>query len=96
MIRAGHGIKRCGRTTENRSVFSPTWTPTPRTPWFGGTPWRKDAPIDVHWDNSPLKDVWKVKTPTVFLVGQNDVRVPQPQSVEMHRALRSNGIPTHL
>ena len=44
--------------------------------WFGGTPWQKDAPINVYWDNSPLKDVAKVKTPTIFLVGQNDVRVP--------------------
>ncbi len=67
-----------------------------RTPWFGGTPWQKDAPISVYWDNSPLKDVWKVKTPTIFLVGQNDQRVPEPQSVEMYRALKSNGVPTHL
>ncbi len=67
-----------------------------RTPWFGGTPWQKDAPIAAFWDNSPLKDVSKVTTPTIFLVGQNDVRVPEPQSVEMYRALKSNGIPTHL
>jgi dipeptidyl aminopeptidase/acylaminoacyl peptidase len=43
-----------------------------------------------------LKDVSKVKTPTIFLVGQNDVCVPSPQSVEMYRAPKSNGIPTHL
>jgi dipeptidyl aminopeptidase/acylaminoacyl peptidase len=67
-----------------------------RTPWFGGTPWQKDAPIDVFWNNSPLKDIAKVKTPTIFLVGENDPRVPLPQSVEMHRGLKSNGIPTHL
>jgi dipeptidyl aminopeptidase/acylaminoacyl peptidase len=67
-----------------------------RTPWFGGTPWQKDAPIDVYWDNSPLKDIWKVKTPTIVLVGENDVRVPPPQSVELYRALKTNGVPTHL
>ena len=67
-----------------------------RTPWFGGTPWQKDAPIDVYWDHSPLKDIWKVKTPTLVLVGANDVRVPPPQSVELYRALKSNGVPTHL
>jgi len=78
------------------SMYAQSDVRTYRTPWFGGTPWQKDAPIDVYWDNSPLKDVWKVKTPTIFLVGQNDVRVPQPQSVEMYRALKSNGIPTHL
>ena len=67
-----------------------------RTPWFGGTPWQKDAPIAVYWDNSPLKDIAKVTTPTIFLVGQNDVRVPSPQAVEMYRGLKSNGVPTHL
>jgi dipeptidyl aminopeptidase/acylaminoacyl peptidase len=78
------------------SMYAQSDVRTYRTPWFGGTPWQKNAPIDVYWDNSPLKDVWKVKTPTIFLVGQNDVRVPQPQSVEMYRALKSNGVPTHL
>lgn len=67
-----------------------------RTPWFGGTPWQKDAPIDVYWDHSPLKDIWKVKTPTIILVGEKDVRVPAPQSVELYRALKSNSVPTHL
>jgi dipeptidyl aminopeptidase/acylaminoacyl peptidase len=78
------------------SMYAQSDVRTYRTPWFGGTPWQKNAPIAAFWDNSPLKDVWKVKTPTIFLVGQSDVRVPQPQSVEMYRALKSNGIPTHL
>jgi len=67
-----------------------------RTPWFGGTPWQANAPIDLYWNSSPLKDVAKVKTPTIFLVGEQDPRVPMPQSVEMFRALKSNGVPTHL
>ena len=67
-----------------------------RTPWFGGTPWQANAPIDMYWNHSPLKDVAKVKTPTIFLVGEQDPRVPMPQSVEMYRALKSNGVPTHL
>ncbi|MGE3190246.1 MAG: prolyl oligopeptidase family serine peptidase [Vicinamibacterales bacterium] len=67
-----------------------------RTPWFGGTPWQPDAPIDLYWDHSPLKDVARVTTPTIFLVGEQDPRVPMPQSVEMYRALKSNGVPTHL
>ena len=78
------------------SMYAQSDTRTFRTPWFGGTPWQKDAPISVYWDNSPLKDVSKVSTPTIFLVGQNDPRVPEPQSIEMYRALKSNGIPTHL
>jgi dipeptidyl aminopeptidase/acylaminoacyl peptidase len=67
-----------------------------RTPWFGGTPWQKNAPIEVYWNNSPLKDVANVKTPTIFFVGEKDPRVPMPQSIEMYQALKSNGVPTHL
>jgi dipeptidyl aminopeptidase/acylaminoacyl peptidase len=69
---------------------------TYRTPWFGGSPWQKDAPIDVYWNNSPLKDISNVTTPTLVLVGESDPRVPLPQSVELFRALRSLGVPTHL
>ncbi len=68
----------------------------PRTPWFGGTPWQEDAPIDTYWGNSPLKDIYRVTTPTIVIVGENDVRVPMPQSVELYRALRTNGVDTHL
>jgi dipeptidyl aminopeptidase/acylaminoacyl peptidase len=78
------------------SMYAQSDVRTYRTPWFGGTPWQKNAPISVYWDNSPLKDIANVKTPTIFLVGQNDVRVPEPQSVEMYRALKSLGVPTHL
>jgi dipeptidyl aminopeptidase/acylaminoacyl peptidase len=67
-----------------------------RTPWFGGTPWQKNAPIDAYWNNSPLKDAANVKTPTIFFVGEKDPRVPMPQSIEMYRALKSNGVATHL
>src|SRR5438093_61353 len=67
-----------------------------RTPWFGGTPWQANAPIDTYWNNSPLKDVANVRTPTLFFVGERDPRVPMPQSIEMYRALKANGVPTHL
>jgi dipeptidyl aminopeptidase/acylaminoacyl peptidase len=67
-----------------------------RTPWFGGTPWEEDAPIDQYLADSPILEVYKVTTPTLVLVGENDQRVPMPQSVELYRALKSNGVPTHL
>jgi len=67
-----------------------------RTPWFGGSPWQAGAPIDLYWEQSPLRDVSKVKTPTIFIVGEKDPRVPLAQSLEMHRALKSLGVPTHL
>jgi dipeptidyl aminopeptidase/acylaminoacyl peptidase len=47
-------------------------------------------------ENSPLKDAAKAKTPTIIFVGEQDVRNPMPLSVEMYRALKSNGVPTHL
>ncbi len=78
------------------SMYSQSDVRSNRTPWFGGTPWQKDAPIEVYWNNSQLKDAWKVQTPTIFLVGELDARVPMPQSVEMYRALKSNGVDTHL
>jgi dipeptidyl aminopeptidase/acylaminoacyl peptidase len=67
-----------------------------RTPWFGGSPWQARAPIDLYWEQSPLKYVAQVRTPTIFFVGQDDPRVPLPQSVEMYRAVKSLGVPTHL
>jgi dipeptidyl aminopeptidase/acylaminoacyl peptidase len=67
-----------------------------RTPWFGGTPWDEDSPIEQFLADSPLFDVHKVTTPTIVLVGENDARVPMPQSVELYRALKHNGVPTHL
>lgn len=67
-----------------------------RTPWFGGTPWQPEAPIDVYWAHSPLKDVARVKTPTLFIVGEADARVPPQQSVEMYRGVKAAGAPTKL
>lgn len=67
-----------------------------RTPWFGGTPWGEDAPLDQYRADSPLFDVYRVNTPTIVLVGEDDPRVPMPQSVELYRALKHNGVPTHL
>ncbi len=78
------------------SMYAESDIRTYRTPWFGGTPWQKNAPIDVYWNNSPLKDIANARTPTVVFVGENDPRVPMPQSVELYRALKSNGVPAHL
>ena len=78
------------------SMYAQSDVRTYRTPWFGGTPWQKNAPTDLYWEHSPLKYVANVTTPTIFLVGEEDPRVPSPQSVEMYRALKSLGVPTHL
>ena len=67
-----------------------------RIPWFGGTPWEKNAPIMSFWNASPLKDAAKAKTPTLFFVGENDARVPPAQSQEMYQALKYHKVPTFL
>ena len=79
-----------------QSLYAQSDTRDNRTPWFGGSPWQKDAPIATYWKHSPLKDASNVKTPTLFFVGENDARVPKEQSVEMYRALKSHDVPTHL
>jgi dipeptidyl aminopeptidase/acylaminoacyl peptidase len=78
------------------SMYAQSDVRTYRTPWFGGTPWEKNAPIDTYWDHSPLKYVANVRTPTLFLVGQQDPRVPLPQSIEMWRGVKQQGVPTRL
>ena len=78
------------------SMYSQSDTRIYRTPWFGGTPWQQNAPIDVYWDHSPLKDISNVTTPTMIIVGGADVRVPKEQSIELYRALKSNGVDTEL
>ncbi|MCC3860156.1 prolyl oligopeptidase family serine peptidase [Pseudemcibacter aquimaris] len=78
------------------SMYSQSDTRIYRTPWFGGTPWQTDAPIETYWDHSPLKDVAKVTTPTMIIVGGADVRVPKEQSIELYRALKSNGVESDL
>ena len=78
------------------SLYGQTDSTAFRRTWFGGTPWRKDAPFELFWNNSPIKDVAKVKTPTLFFVGEADTRVGLAQSVEMFRALRSLNVPTEL
>ncbi|HEY2933662.1 MAG TPA: S9 family peptidase [Acidobacteriota bacterium] len=67
-----------------------------RTFWFGGTPWQKDAPLQAYLDQSPLKYIANARTPTLIFVGERDERVPMPQSVEMYRGLKANGVPTEL
>jgi dipeptidyl aminopeptidase/acylaminoacyl peptidase len=78
------------------SMYAQSDTREQRTPWFGGTPWQANAPIEKYWNDSPLKYISNAKTPTLFFVGEGDQRVPSPQSVEMYRALKSNGVPTRL
>lgn len=78
------------------SMYAQSDVRTTRTPWFGGTPWQKGAPTTLYLQQSPITYVSNARTPTLLLVGGNDVRVPTAQSIEMLRALRASGVEAEL
>ncbi len=67
-----------------------------RTPWFGGAPWQKNAPLKSYMKQSPLKDAWRITTPTLFWGGNKDVRVPPTQAILIYRAAKAAGVETEL
>lgn len=52
--------------------------------------------FEPYWDQSPLKYIKNAKTPTMIHVVEGDPRVPSPQSVELHMALKKLGVDTEL
>jgi dipeptidyl aminopeptidase/acylaminoacyl peptidase len=57
-------------------------------PWKSLDPWIKVSYPFLHAD--------RIKTPTLFLGGQNDFNVPIIGSEQMYQALRALGVPTEL
>jgi dipeptidyl aminopeptidase/acylaminoacyl peptidase len=59
-----------------------------------GPPWKNpDLWVKISY---PFFKADRIKTPTLFLVGQNDFNVPLAGSEQMYQALRSLGIDTQL
>ncbi len=59
-----------------------------------GTPWQN---LDVWLRNSyPFLHADRIKTPTLFMVGEKDLNVPALNSEQMYQALRSLGVDTKL
>lgn len=52
--------------------------------------------FDTYFDQSPLKYITNARTPTMIHVVEGDPRVPSPQSVELHMALKQLDVPTEL
>jgi dipeptidyl aminopeptidase/acylaminoacyl peptidase len=75
------------------SMYAQTDVQVPREFYFKGRPYD-------NWDHyvevSPLKYIKNAKTPTLIHVGEADQRVPMPQSLELHMALKKLGVPTEL
>ncbi len=61
--------------------------------YFKGAPWEN---WDQYLNLSPLKYIRNARTPTLIQVGQEDARVPRPQSEELHMALKNLGVPTEF
>jgi dipeptidyl aminopeptidase/acylaminoacyl peptidase len=60
---------------------------------FGGDIFEK---FDMYWDRSPLKYARNVKTPTLILHSDNDLRVPLEQGEQWFRALKHFGVTTEF
>ncbi|MDZ7780614.1 MAG: S9 family peptidase [Gemmatimonadota bacterium] len=52
--------------------------------------------FEPYWEQSPLKYIANASTPTMIHVVEGDPRVPSPQSVELHMALKKLEVPTEL
>ena len=52
--------------------------------------------FEPYWAQSPIRYIKNAKTPTMIHVVEGDPRVPSPQSVELHMALKRLGVPTEL
>jgi dipeptidyl aminopeptidase/acylaminoacyl peptidase len=59
-----------------------------------GVPWKNmDKWMKISY---PFWKVENIKTPTLYMVGENDFNVPAAGSEQMYQALRSLGVPTQL
>ena len=62
---------------------------------FYGTPWEERS-RDIMIRQSPLTYAGRVKTPTLFINGEIDQRVPYSEAEQMYVALKKNGVPTKV
>jgi dipeptidyl aminopeptidase/acylaminoacyl peptidase len=61
--------------------------------WFGKMPWEDAA---GYWARSPLSLVGQVTTPTMVVVGDQDLRTPDAEAEQYFDALMLRGVPTAL
>jgi dipeptidyl aminopeptidase/acylaminoacyl peptidase len=62
---------------------------------FFGTPWQAEA-VKRMVAQSPLMQAGRVRTPTLFVQGEMDQRVPYEESEQMYFALRRQGVPAKM
>jgi dipeptidyl aminopeptidase/acylaminoacyl peptidase len=62
---------------------------------FFGTPWEEKA-RNIMIRQSPLTYAGRVRTPTLFVHGEVDQRVPYSEAEQMYVALKKNGVPAKM
>jgi len=62
-------------------------------PFYGASAYDDPA---IYNAESPINFIKNAKTPTFIFVGERDVEVPAPQSLEFWHALHALGVPTSL
>lgn len=60
---------------------------------YGVTPWED---VQLLWQSSPLKYAEEVKTPTLFIHGEDDFRCNKEQAMQMFAALKYFGVPARI
>ncbi|XP_030541210.2 acylamino-acid-releasing enzyme isoform X2 [Rhodamnia argentea] len=55
-----------------------------------------DEQLSLFYSKSPISHLHKVKTPTIFLLGAQDLRVPVPNGLQYARALKEKGVDCKL
>ncbi len=79
-----------------QSMYAQSDTRDNRTPWFGGTPWQKNAPIgDVLEQLADERCGEREDTDAVFRRRERRARAAGTVSRDVSRAA-SHGVPTHL
>jgi dipeptidyl aminopeptidase/acylaminoacyl peptidase len=61
--------------------------------WFAKPPWEDP---ESYWKHSPLSLVGSVSTPTLLVVGDQDLRTPPGDAEQYYQALQLRGVPTAL
>ena len=61
--------------------------------WFPGNPWDHQ---DHYMKRSPISLVGNVKTPTMLLTGEADLRTPMSETEQYYAALKLNNVPSAM
>jgi dipeptidyl aminopeptidase/acylaminoacyl peptidase len=62
---------------------------------FFGYPWEENV-RSIMIKQSPLTYAGRVRTPTLFVHGEVDQRVPYEEAEQMYTALKKNGVPARM